>query len=243
MVISSTDNFKIKEIKKLHNKKYRDILGLFIVEGEHLVDEAFKNGYLKEVLLVEESNINIDINKTYISKKVMKSISLLESPSNVIGICNKINEDKKLGNNILILDNIQDPGNLGTIIRSSTAFNVSSIIISEDTVDIYNEKVIRSSQGKIFNINIIRTNLIEKIKELKEEGYYIYGTDVVEGIELKSIEKKDKSVIIIGNEGQGINEETKKLCNEFIYINMSNKCESLNASVAASIILYLFNKD
>ncbi|MDD2625330.1 MAG: RNA methyltransferase [Tenericutes bacterium] len=243
MVISSTDNFKIKEIKKLHNKKYRDILGLFIVEGEHLVDEAFKNGYLKEVLLVEESNINIDINKTYISKKVMKSISLLESPSNVIGICNKINEDKKLGNNILILDNIQDPGNLGTIIRSSTAFNVSSIIISEDTVDIYNEKVIRSSQGMIFNINIIRTNLIEKIKELKEEGYYIYGTDVVEGIELKSIEKKDKSVIIIGNEGQGINEETKKLCNEFIYINMSNKCESLNASVAASIILYLFNKD
>jgi TrmH family RNA methyltransferase len=195
------------------------------------------------VLLVEESNINIDINKTYISKKVMKSISLLESPSNVIGICNKINEDKKLGNNILILDNIQDPGNLGTIIRSSTAFNVSSIIISEDTVDIYNEKVIRSSQGMIFNINIIRTNLIEKIKELKEEGYYIYGTDVVEGIELKSIEKKDKSVIIIGNEGQGINEETKKLCNEFIYINMSNKCESLNASVAASIILYLFNKD
>jgi len=243
MVISSTDNFKIKEIKKLHNKKYRDILGLFIVEGEHLVDEAFKNGYLKEVLLVEESNINIDINKTYISKKVMKSISLLESPSNVVGICNKINEDKKLDNNILILDNIQDPGNLGTIIRSSTAFNVSSIIISEDTVDIYNEKVIRSSQGMIFNINIIRTNLIEKIKELKEEGYYIYGTDVVEGIELKSIEKKDKSVIIIGNEGQGINEETKKLCNEFIYINMSNKCESLNASVAASIILYLFNKD
>ncbi len=243
MVISSTDNFKIKEIKKLSNKKYRDILDLFIVEGEHLVNEAYKSGYLKEVLLVEDSNFNIDINKTYVSKKVMKSISMLESPSNVLGICNKLNESKELGDNILILDNIQDPGNLGTIIRSSIAFNVSSIILSEDTVDIYNDKVIRSSQGMMFNINIYRTNIIEKINELKDKGYFIYGTDVKAGIELKSIVKKDKSVIIIGNEGQGINEDIKNLCDQFIYINMNNKCESLNASVATSIILYLFNKD
>lgn len=238
IVISSLDNFRIKELKKLQNKKYRDIQDLFIVEGEHLVEEAHKSGLLQEVLIEEYYEINFEAKKTFISNKVMKYLSLLDSPTTVIGICKKKEESKELGNKILILDNIQDPGNLGTIIRSAYAFNVSSIIISDDTVDIYNEKVIRSAQGMLFNINIVRNNLVDSINNLKENSYYVYGTDVEGGKELHLVENKEKSAIIIGNEGQGISEDIKKLCNEFIYINMNSKCESLNASVAASIILY-----
>lgn len=237
-VIISLDNFKIKELKKLQNKKYRDIHDTFIVEGIHLVEEAYKSGLLLEVYIEEGKDVNIDINKTYISSKIMKHLSLLESASIVIGVCKKKEESKEFGNKILMLDNIQDPGNLGTIIRSSFAFGVSTIVISDDTVDLYNDKTIRSSQGMFFNVNIIRDDLKQVILDLKEQNYYIYGTDVNNGIELKNIEKKDNSVIIIGNEGQGISEDIIKLCDEFIYINMNSNCESLNASVAASIVLY-----
>ena len=242
IVISSLDNFKIKEIKKLHNKKYRDIHDLFLIEGEHLVREAFSCGFLKELIIEETYDIDIDVKKTYVSKKIIKYLSTLDTPSNMIGICEKKQESEEFGNRILILDNIQDAGNLGTIIRSAFAFNASSVIISEDTVDLYNEKTLRSSQGLFFKINVVRTNLVSIIEELKLKGYYIYGTDVKDGIELNNVENRDKSVIIIGNEGQGLKEETKKVCDQFINIKMNENCESINAAVAASIILYKLNR-
>lgn len=243
IVINSTDNFKIKELKKLHNKKNRDISNQFLIEGEHLVIEAFKGGLLQELIIEESYNVDIDIKKTYVSKKVISYLSLLESPSKVIGICNKKKETDEYGDKVLVLENIQDPGNLGTIIRSAYAFNVTTVVISEDTVDLYNEKVLRSSQGMFFKINVIRKNIEQLLIELRKKGYQIYGTDVIKGVYLNKLENRNKSVIIIGNEGQGIKEKTKELCDEIILIKMNEDCESLNASVAASIIMYEFNKD
>ena len=238
MLYTSIENKKIKEIKKLNNKKYRKETGLFIIESEHLINEAYKNGYLKELILLENIDYKIDVETNYVTKKVMKYITELDTIPTMIGICNKLKE-KELGNKI---DGIQDPGNLGTIIRSSVAFNIDTIILGNNTVDLYNSKVLRASEGMIFNINIIEKNLLEYVPNLKKLNYKIIGTKVTNGKDIKSIEKNQKLCIIMGNEGNGISKELLDICDEYIYIKMSDKCESLNVGVATSIILYELDK-
>ncbi len=240
MIITSINNEKIKEIKKLNDKKYRDLTNLFLVEGEHLIKEAYKNNCLKEVVLLENVDIDIDVPKILVKENVIKSISNL-SNINMIGICFK-KLKQNIGKKVLVLDNVQDPGNLGTIIRSSVAFNLDTLIISNDSVDLFNTKVLRATQGMIFGLNIIITDIEEKIKELKEQNYQIIGTDVNDGISVNSLEKNDKICIIMGSEGSGLKKTTKDLCDKFIYIKMNDKCESLNVGVATSIILYELDK-
>ena len=241
MLYTSIDNKKIKNIKKLNSKKYRDETGMFIVEGEHLIQEAYKNGVLEEILLEENNDINIDAPISYVTRNVLKYISELDNPSKMIGICKKIDK-KNIGDKILILDGVQDPGNLGTIIRSCVAFNVDTIVLSKDCVDVYNSKVLRSTQGMIFNINIVEENLVEFIPKLKKDGYKVYGTKVNGGKSLKSVEKSKKFAIIMGNEGKGVSHSVLDLCSDYIYIDMNSNCESLNVGVATSIILYELDK-
>lgn len=237
MIYTSIENEHIKEIKKLNNKKYRDLNGKFIIEGKHLVEEAIKNNLVEEILLLEGNNEKYDVKTNYVNEKVMKYITELDNPSKIMGICHKKN-DKIQGNHILILDDIQDPGNLGTIIRSAVAFNIDTIILSKTGVDLYNSKVLRSTQGMIFNINIVVSDIKEEILKLKSDNYKILTTNVEGGKLVKSIEKNQKFAIIIGNEGKGVSKEIKELSDEYIYIEMNKKCESLNAAVATSIILY-----
>lgn len=237
MFIESIKNQKIKDIKKLNQKKYRDKSNLFIIEGEHLVLEAYKNNVLDEVLISVGYDIDINVTKTFVPSSVLSYITELENAPKVIGICKKI-ENKHIGNKILILDRIQDPGNLGTIIRSSVAFNIDTIVLSEDSVDLYNSKVLRATQGLIFSMNIIERKLIDFIEELKCNDYKIYGTSVKNGKVLKNIENSEKFAIIMGNEGKGVDSNILDMCDEYIYIPMNSKCESLNVAVATSIILY-----
>ena len=239
MKITSIKNPKVIFWAKLKMKKYRDIEHLFIVESEHLVTEALKKGIVKEIITTEDNEYCVP---TYnVSIDIMKRISALTTPSKIMAVCEFLMPDDIKGN-ILILDHIQDPGNLGTIIRSAVAFNFETIIVSEDTVDFYNDKVIRSSEGMIFNINLIKDNLLSIIPMLKEKGYKIYGTDVKNGKNIKEV-NNNKCAFIIGSEGKGICIEVKELCDDFIYINMSKECESLNAAVASSIIMYeVFNR-
>ena len=240
MVYSSIENKKIKDIKKLNQKKYK--IDNFIVEGEHLVNEAYKKGLLKTLIVEETSDFSLDVETLYVTENILKYISELDNPQKIMGICKKIIPNENLGNKILILDKVQDPGNLGTIIRSAVAFNVDTIILSEDTVSIYNSKVIRASQGMLFHINIKIGNLKEEIDNLKRQNYKIYSTDVNNGKSLKSLEKIDKFAIIMGNEGNGVSDEINKLSDEYIYINMNENCESLNVAIATSIILYELDK-
>ena len=239
MKITSLNNPKVIFWAKLKMKKYRDIEHLFIVESEHLVSEALKKGIVKEIITTEEKEYEVP---TYnVSTEIMKRISTLITPNKVMAVCEYLMPDDIKGN-ILLLDHIQDPGNLGTIIRSAVAFNFSTIIVSENTVDFYNDKVIRSSEGMIFNINLVKDDLLSIIPVLKEKGYKIYGTDVKKGKNIKTIDNK-QCAIIIGSEGKGMSIEVKELCDDFIYINMSKTCESLNAAVASSIIMYeVFNR-
>jgi len=237
MLYSSIDNNKIKDLKKLQTKKYRDKKNMFLVEGRHLVLEAYKTGYLEELLLEENELLPLDIMTNYMTNNVSNYLTELEKTTNIIGVCNK-KEGSLKGNKIVYLDCIQDPGNLGTIIRSCVAFNVDTLILSKDCVDLYNSKVIRATQGLLFHMNILIEDVENIIPKLKDEGYKIYGTNVKMGKSLKSIAKVEKFVIIMGNEGNGISEVSSELCDEYLYIDMNDNCESLNVGVATSIILY-----
>jgi TrmH family RNA methyltransferase len=239
MVIESKENKNIKYINKLRNTKYMNEEKKFIIEGEHLIKEAFNAGILLETYSIIDEDYGVLNN--LITKDIMDYISILPSSSNVLGIC-KFIEDKPLGNKIIILDNVQDPGNLGTIIRSSKAFNIDTIVLSNTSVKKYNEKVIRAAQGMLFKTNVITKNIEELIGELKNNGYSVYGTDVVNGINICDVENKDKIAVIMGNEGTGITPSVKELIDKNIYIKTSDDCESLNVAVAASIIMYELNK-
>ena len=240
-IITSLNNNKIKEYSKLLNKKYRDKTNLFIVEGEHLVKEAYNSNVLQEIICTPKYENYLDIKTTYVTKEIINKLTDTITPQEIIGIVKK-QDNNTIGNKVLILDNIQDPGNLGTIIRSSVAFNIDTIILSNDTVDLYNPKVIRATEGMIFKINIIRKELNNIIDILKEEGYVLYGTKVTKSTILKDIKFNNKYAIIMGNEGNGVKKELLNKCDKYIYIKMNKECESLNVAVATSIILYEINR-
>lgn len=237
MKIESINNDKVKRWAHLKEKKFREQENLFLVEGDHLVKEALKKGVVKELIALN-SNYEVENIPFYeVTPSIMKKISSQVSISEVIAVCKKL-ESKPITGNVCLLDNIQDPGNLGTIIRSALAFNIETIILSNDTVDLYNDKVIRASEGMIFHLNFLKGNLPLIINELKNKNYQIYGTDVNNGTSLKDIAFSHKSAIIIGSEGQGMKNSLVPLCDELINIPLNESCESLNAGVAASIIFY-----
>ena len=240
-VITSLDNKRIKNLAKLLNKKYRDETGMFLVEGEHLVIEAKRAGSLMEVIKCEDYEMDFDVTTTIVTYDVIKKLSNTLNPQKVIGVCKKL-DNKDIGNKVLILEDIQDPGNLGTIIRSSVAFGVDTIVVSTNTVDMYNDKVLRSSEGMIFHIDIVKMDVNECIDKLHAEGYEIYGTKVDGGTDLREITVGDKYAVVMGNEGAGVSEITLDKCDKYIYIPMNNECESLNVGVATSIILYELSK-
>ena len=230
-MITSLQNEKIKEYTKLNNKKYRDLEGLFIASGDHLVKEASKAGLIKEIFLLEKED-NIYGEVTYVTKEILKKISGLETNPKVLAICYKKNKEEITGN-VIMIDDLADPGNLGTIIRSAVAFNYQTIIISNNTVDPYNNKVVRASEGTIFNINLIITSLDEAIKDLKKSSYVKAGK--------KLNQPNKKHALIIGSENQGIRKNLLELTDYNLKIKMNPKVESLNAGVAASILMHELN--
>ena len=236
-VITSLDNKKIKNLSRLLLKKYRDEENMFLVEGEHLVEEAYRAGVLLEVVQTEDYSNSFNVNTTYVTYDVIKKLSNTQNPQKIIGVCRKLDE-KEIGSKIVILEDLQDPGNLGTIIRSSVAFNVDTIVVSNNTVDIYNDKVLRSSEGMLFHINIIKRDIDTFIDELHNDGYLVYGTKVDGGTNLKEVNKVLKIAIVMGNEGAGVKDTTLDKCDNYIYFPMNSNCQSLNVGVATSIIMY-----
>ena len=166
----------------------------------------------------------------------MQKISNQKSISYNAAVVKFIPEDS-IKNNVLIIDGLQDPGNLGTIIRSGIAFGFTDFVLSLNSVDVYNEKVIRATEGMIFHVNVLRRDLLEFIPKLKNLGYKVVGTDVTNGKDIKEV-KCDNIALVIGSEGSGMSSDVKELCDLLVHINMSDTCESLNAGVAGSILMY-----
>lgn len=229
-MIESLENQKVKYLTKLSLAKYRKKEQKFIVEGKHLVDEAKKLNLLEEAFSIYDLD-----GYTRVSEAVMKKICNTDTVVSEIGLC-KMLDKNELSNHILILDGVQDPGNMGALMRSAIAFGFNTIVLGNGCVDIYNDKVIRSSQGAIFKLNFLYENLMDFIPKINND-YIVYGTDVVNGIELDNVENNNKIAFVLGNEGNGISKEVKSLINKNIYIPMHNT-ESLNVAVAGGIIMY-----
>lgn len=251
--ITSKENTLIKHIIKLKEKKHRNEYEEYIVEGIKLVKEAIdENVKIKNIIISEdalknelfEKNLKKRLEKieyTIVENSIFKLISDVEKPQGVLAIINKNEGNRQIDFSkdiILALDDIQDPGNLGTIIRTADSCNVVQILVSKGTVDCYNSKVIRSTMGAIFRVKIIECeDLKSTLKEIKNHNFKVIVTDLNTKKSIYDINYK-KSVIVIGNEANGVSKEIINLADEKVIIPMIGKTESLNASVATGVILY-----
>ena len=252
MIITSKDNELIKNIKKLKDKKYRDERNEFIVEGIKMVGEAIKEeANIKNIIICDDcynnceipSELKYEIAKRkiiYVSQKVFDSITDVTNPQGILAVVekNKVNDIDYKQDFFLILDDIQDPGNIGTILRTADSLNYKQIIVSKGTADVYDPKVVRSTMGAIFRIRVVEVeNLAKTIKEMKKHKITVYATDLRTDKSIYDVDYK-KSAIVIGNEANGVSEEVLNEASQRIKIPMIGKTESLNAAVATSIILY-----
>ena len=241
-MITSRSNEYIKHIKSLSQKKYRDEYHEFIVEGIKLVKEALQEKLnIKKIIICEELySEKIDFeNIEYVDEKVFKYISETETPQGVLAVVEQKENGDEEGNIIFALDNVQDPGNLGTIIRTLDCAGIKSLILSGGCADLYNSKVVRSTMGAIFRLNITRhKEFTQKLLVLQEKGYKILVTSLQTDKSIYDLNFNEKYVIIIGNESKGVSDEVMQIADTKTKIPMIGRTESLNAGVAASIIAY-----
>ena len=243
MIITSKDNEIIKNIKKLKEKKYR--LDSYIVEGIKMVKEAInENQEIALIAIREDFKIDFDtknIKTVTISNKIFNDISDVKTPQGILAVIkkNQNNQKETNSNYILALDSLQDPGNMGTIIRTADSANINQIIINKTTVDPYSPKVIRSTMGAIYRTNIIEVeDLKTTLKEIQSKGFQIITTDLKATQSIYDINYNNKTVVVIGNEANGVSQEILQTADKKVIIPMLGKTESLNASIAASIMIY-----
>lgn len=249
--ITSKDNQLIKEIKKLKEKRYRDEKGQFIVEGFRFCSEALMSHFEIPFLFISEGSLdrwksfNLE-NKLQNSTKVyqvkdsvLKSICSTDTPQGVAAVASKANTDLQYDDGFYILaDRIQDPGNMGTIIRTAHAAGASGVITTEGTVDIYNEKTMRSTMGSIFHIKVIEDSDLKIIKELKNRGFKLVVSTLDTDKNFFDVSLKDNVIIAVGNEGNGISDRVQSIADIKVKIPMPGGAESLNVGVAASIMIF-----
>ena len=243
MIIKSKDNDKIKEIKKLKLKKYRR--EKYIVEGTRMVEEAIKENADIELIVVRSgSNIEFDYSKydsIEVTESIFNELTEVVSPQGILAIISKKNDNNEIDTSVdymIALDGIQDPGNLGTIIRTADSANLKQIIISKNTVDAYSPKVIRSTMGAIYRIRIIEVDkIVDTLNNLKNSGFKIVTTQLDANSSIYDVDYSNK-VVVIGNEANGVSEEVKEISDIKLKIPMLGKTESLNASVATGIMIY-----
>ena len=246
--ITSTSNETIKYFISLNDKKTRMNEKRFIVEGYHLVNEASKTNLLEAIISTDEKELKKinNVKRYLVNDAIINKIATTKNPQNILGIVKMLDHSitnlvpiiKENKTKLIMLDDVNDPGNLGTIIRTAAGLGYDGIIMSPNTVDLYNEKVIRSTRGVMFKIPIIKANLQEVIKLLKKEKVFCIGTALTNAKDVKHITKKDKFAICLGNEAKGISKEVLDNMDENVKIAMNNDVESLNVSIAAGIIMY-----
>lgn len=241
-MITSIQNEQVKSWKKLQRKKYRTETETFLIEGYHLIEEAFKSGWEFSKVIVEEgANVPSwfgEATVTLVSKQVFKEISQTEAPQGIAAIVKMKTVKQGHDKHILLVDAVQDPGNLGTIIRTADAAGFSKVILGTGTVDLYNDKVIRATQGSIFHLPIEQDDLRQAIPTLKQSGYSVWASTLESATYYKNVKADEKTALIIGNEGAGINEKLITLADKLVKIPIYGEAESLNVSVAAGILMY-----
>lgn len=248
--IESVKNQKVKAWKKLHTKKGRETATQFLIEGIHLVEEALRHEVeIVELIICEGTEFlskldTKDIPVTIVTLEVMKAISETQTPQGIAAVCSLLHrqavkqaEYKK----IVLLDRIQDPGNLGTIIRTADSAGIDAVILGEGCVDLYNGKVIRATQGSLFHLPVFQEELMTWVAYCKEKEIPIYGTSLKEAQPFHTVAQPNgRFALILGNEGEGVSSELLEKTTANLYIPIYGQAESLNVSVAAGILLYHF---
>ncbi len=257
-IISSKDNEIVKNVKKLKEKKYRDLENAYIVEGIKMVREAIlEKASIRQIIICDDCEKSDSIPKelmyeiakydcTYVTSKIFKYISEVQTPQGVLAVIEKNsnvnNSETDINYNediIVALDDIQDPGNLGTILRTIDSVGLTQILVSKGTADCYNPKVVRSSMGAIYRVKVLECeDLLETLKEVKRNKFKILVTSLGDNSKNIYDMKYNKKVLVIGNEANGVEERIMKLADEKIKIPMLGRTESLNAAVATGIVLY-----
>ena len=252
-VISSKDNELIKHIKKLKDKKHRDESNEYIIEGVKLIEEAVKEkARIKKIIVCEDTtrtyeiptHIMYEIAKyecVYVTNKVFASITQVTNPQGIMAIIEKGDTNVQIDYTqdiIVALDDVQDPGNLGTILRTVDSIGLNQIIVSKGTADAFNSKVVRSTMGAIFRVKIIEVeNLPQAIKEMRKHHFKLMVTSLQTENSIYDIDF-NKKIIVIGNEANGVSKEIQDMADEKAKIPMLGRTESLNASVAAGVVMY-----
>lgn len=245
--ITAVNNPLIQYLKTLQKSKNRYQNHQFLVEGWHLVEKALAAEVVITVFILNnqfayyQNKLPNKIKIILVNQAIIKKISQEVTPQGIIALCKFKVITEKNPSNVLLLDKIQDPSNLGAILRSCSAFAINKIFLSHDSVDLYNHKVISASQGAIFNVNLEYCELMPLIVKLKKENYYLYGTFLHEAKQSKTLETikfQTKNAILFGNEGQGINQELRNLVDENILIKTTNNVESLNLATSVAITIY-----
>ena len=252
-IITSKDNELIKHVRKLKDKKYRDEYNEYVVEGIKIVEEAVKeNVKIKQIIICNDTtktyeiptHIMLEIAKyecIYVTDKIFNLITQVTNPQGIMAIIEKNSEKNQIDYTqdiILVLDDVQDPGNLGTILRTADSIGLNQIVVSKGTADAFNSKVVRSTMGAIFRIKIIETqDLIRTIKEMKKHHFKLMVTSLQTENSIYDI-NFNKKIIVIGNEANGVSKEIQDMADEKAKIPMLGRTESLNASVAAGIVMY-----
>ncbi|MEI4789184.1 RNA methyltransferase [Bacillus sp. FJAT-53060] len=240
--IESAKNVNIKQWKKLHTKKERTKTGLFLVEGKHLVEEALKSGIVKELMVTVPNmlpaDIELDIDLYELSKEAFSVMTETETSQHIAAVCTLPVFEEKKYERILLLDAVQDPGNLGTLIRTADAAGLDAVILGDGTVDAFNGKTLRSAQGSHFHMPILKQRLQQAISAFKEQGIPVYGSALKDAKEYRHIAPEGSFALIVGNEGAGIDPEILQMTDQNLYVPMYGKAESLNVAVAAAVLVY-----
>lgn len=249
--IQSKNNELLKQIRKLKEKKYRDKNNMFIVEGIRFVEEAIKSCFIIKYIFISEeindnhrvrdmlNNVDSQVKLYSVSSDILKTLCNTENPQGIIAIVENRNIILKDEEGFLIfVDKVQDPGNMGTIIRTAHAAGALGIILRKGTVDVFNEKTLRSTMGSIFHVPIIYDKDIEYLNELKNKDYRIISSYLQTDKNFYDLNLKQKVVLVVGNEGNGISDEVIDISDELVRLPMPGNAESLNVAVCAGIMMY-----
>ncbi|MFS0656985.1 TrmH family RNA methyltransferase [Bacillus sp. 179-C3.3 HS] len=240
--IESAKNTNVKQWKKLHTKKERTKTGRFLVEGKHLVEEALKSGIVKELMVTSPQMLPADIESSVelyeLSEEAFSAMTETETPQHIAAVCTFPAFEEKKYERVLLLDAVQDPGNLGTLIRTADAAGLDAVILGDGTVDAFNGKTLRSAQGSHFHLPILKQTLQQTIPAFKERGIPVYGSALKEAKEYRSVTAEGPFALIVGNEGAGIDPEILQMTDQNLYVPMYGKAESLNVAVAAAVLVY-----
>ncbi|MFU0792157.1 TrmH family RNA methyltransferase [Virgibacillus proomii] len=241
-MITSIKNDKVKMWKKLHKRKERMKTKTFLIEGFHLVEEALKSNWTIIEMIIQEGVepplLDKDIPIITVKSNVFQALSQTDTPQGVAAVVAMKQLVSTWSSAVLLIDAIQDPGNLGTIIRTADAAGFSEVILGDGTVDVFNDKAIRATQGSLFHIPIRQASLPDEIKLLQEAGFTVWASALEKAEVYTSLKPERKTALILGNEANGVQKELMSLADKRVTIPIYGKAESLNVSVAAGVLMY-----